>query len=293
MSGEITLPDGKQLHVLERRIHAAALGVRFWDPSLDSPVGDGLAVTVRPADNSGPARQGVRGPSGLYSFHAIPGLHEAEAVSDWETVHGLTPKPYLLEVEDRAGRFLPMAVALDLPQGAQGLLVDPSEPGDPLGTGGVIPLFSAPSRPLTPGLAVIRGVLAEKATGNPAAFAVLEITAGDGTWHGVADVSGNIALLFAYPRLTQAVGGSGGLVDAEWEVSLRVLYKPPANPASGKKEMPELRELFLQSQGKLWPPGAIAAVDSWNPTLTYGRALVLSTLDPEGKHGPFMIDPGP
>lgn len=278
-----------QVTTIEQQSRAAALGVRFWDVALNLPVSDGLAVTLQPADNSAPARKGVGGPGGLYTFQNVPGMYSIE--NQTGEAAG-TPKPYLLQIEDPQGRFLPMAVTINLPHGTKGLLIDIDEPDDPLGTGGVVPLFSAPARPRTPGLAAIYGVLAEKATGSPAAFAVLEATVGEATWAGVADKNGNIALLFPYPPLSAAVGGSGGLVNAEWEVSLRVRYKPPVIAAETSPDLPDLTMLLDQSQGRIWPPGQTAAHESWTPTLTYGRALVLSTPDPEGTHGPLLIDPG-
>src|SRR5439155_6819906 len=180
---------------LESVLLRAPLGLRFLDLARGVAVTDGLIVTARPLDKVGATLIGVGMPtlasrspvSGIYGFRSLPGLEPytrgERAASDWcgvgSPLGGFEPRPeellelgtlrrlvgadeltpaanFLVQVEDRLDRFLPQVVLLCLP--LERLLE--------------VPLFSGPTRPPPPGLAVVRGQLAlPDPSGGPSAAA--------------------------------------------------------------------------------------------------------------------------
>src|SRR5207237_332264 len=156
---------------------------------------DGLQVTAWPV-NAPPLEKQARAtavatPSGALAFHALPGLREFErsAVDDpWD------PRPptrkFQVEVVDPLGRFLPCRFSVSAPHKGLDLFADNSSP--PLTQNGAVPLFSAPTRPIPAGLAVVRAELHEVATGRrPASWGFVEaVYFSGGVWRiarGMAD----------------------------------------------------------------------------------------------------------
>ena len=165
--------------VLEELEVFTPLGIRFWDLTRDVAVSEGLQVTIRPPERPDLARQAFQTPSGIYAFRNLPGLRHVEA-SDPDLPAGVHPvdgsppqgQRFIVEVEDRLRRFLPVTFAVDLPHRG----IYPTRPlGSPPGDG--LPgffLFSAPSRAILADTAVLRAQLVERLPGGqtrPAAYA--------------------------------------------------------------------------------------------------------------------------
>jgi hypothetical protein len=110
-------------------------------------------------------------------------------------------------VYDPIGRFLPFVMHVDL-RDEPGLLVPPCTAAAALTTDAsppekpaFVPLLNTPARTPPAGTAVVRASLRDGDTGQPAAFAMLEVReAGRAIGRGVADERGEVAVMFAYPE---------------------------------------------------------------------------------------------
>ena len=144
-----------------------------------------------------------------------------------------------------------------------------------------VPLYSAPTRSASGGMAVVRAELwdplARGGRGAPAAYALLEATvAGWPTLRGVADSAGRVAVVFPYPEPSGADDGQGGrlpppaFASQEWEVGLRAFYAPQA-------EVPALADVaavFAQPAANLWSDEALSAPLT-QATLRFGQELIV------------------
>ncbi len=169
----------------EKVSHYTPLGIRFWDWAGDVAVTEGLQVGIRPPARPDLQRRAFQTPSGIYAFRNLPGLRGLEA-SNPELPPGvhpvdsspLQPQCFVVEVEDRLGRFLATTFQVDLPYRG----IYPTRPaGSPLEP--ALPgfyLFSAPNRTVLAEMAVVRAQLVERlpdARTRPASHAVLEVVA--------------------------------------------------------------------------------------------------------------------
>lgn len=278
-----------------------ALGIRFWDIALDRQVRDNLVVRAYPVLGTGPVVSAFHTASGVYGFQGLPGMQAVEFTeSDSEdTTVPASPsftKSFYIEVTDKLSRFLPVIFTVELPLSYSGVYLsdDTSLPGSSPGTQNPpgFYLFSAPSRIVSPGLASIQAELIEQASGEPAAYAVLEVdvesSGGDnmGKWYGIADERGCVSILFPYPdmevSLSQSppVSPSVPLEQQEWQLTLQVRYAPgeltyPTN-INIESEIPLLESILNQSAGGIWT--AVSTFeDLWSTVLTFGEELILRT----------------
>ena len=258
------------------------LGIRFWDPVMDVPVRDGLTVTARP-EGGRRAVGAFQSASGIYAFQGLPGMRSIEyPEADVEPASPPVVKPFLIEVTDGLRRFLPILFSLDLPLEARGVypLLEPGSPPDESAPGFL--LFSAPTRPVVPGIAVVRADLVDEVTGGPAAYAVLEVAVAGQTWYGVADERGTVAVHFPYPIISGTVGESPPgppsppLREQRWPVTLAVRYQPASIwfPRPGQ---PELRSIFRQTPGSIWETAGGPPAPELSKELVFAQELVLRT----------------
>lgn len=263
------------------------LGIRFWDAARDAQVSDGLVVTARPEGWPLSAVVAFRTLSGVYAFHGLPGLHRVEyPAGDPSSVESPpSSKRFIIEVFDTQRRFLPVAFSIDVPH--CGIY-----PVDGFGSPSQrrLPgfyLFSAPTRPPTASMAVIRAQLEEADTHKNAGYAVLAVDVpGNKTWYGLADERGCAAVFFPYPVFSHRSGGSSPVsspievTEQHWDVSIRVQYDPSALRFPARSMLPELRSVLNQPPGALWStlasrPGQ--PVTRLSAELMFGQELVLRT----------------
>jgi hypothetical protein len=202
-----------------------------------------LRASAWPVDVPWQGVTGVVTPSGIAAFHALPGLRAFErsgAEDPWD------PPPatriFQVEVTDPSGRYLPCTFVLQAPTKGLAIFADSGSP--PWIKEGAVPLFSAPSRAVPPGLAVVRAELHEFATEQPAAWAFVEAQYSSGgstrTACGLADDQGRVVLMFPYPEgQRRPLGGSpptngvSGLTQQSWELDMLFFYQPlSASPHS-------------------------------------------------------------
>jgi hypothetical protein len=279
------------LVILDSFTRVTPLGVRFWDPVLETVINDGLSVTAYPTGLPYLRVSAFTTPGGVYAFRGLPGLSAAERGAGDASYWANPPvrRSFVVEVSDPLGRYQPFALGAELPlHGVYAWDCDgpPSPPASPVAPGpAAVPLFSAPSREAPAGMAAVRASLWDPVAGAAAAWAVLEVTApGQAPARGIADAAGRVAVLFPYPEPAPPVApgsplpGSGvPLARQQWTVGLAASYTPglPADPA------PDLCRTLRQPAALLWADAARAAPLT-GAALTFGQELVLRTADAAG-----------
>jgi hypothetical protein len=159
-----------------------------------------------------------------------------------------------------------------------------------------LPLYSAPTRPVTGGMAVLRASLWDSVADAPAAWALLEARAGgQPTARGYADAAGRVALLFPYPEPPSFVQQNPPppptpFTRQEWPVSIYASYKPQS-PAP---RLPDLRATLAQPRATLWADAA-RTTPLTKVTLRSGQQLVVRSYEastdaaPDGRPLPVLF----
>lgn len=283
------------VELLERLTLVAPLGLRFHDAATGERVGGGLNVTVYPANNTLQRTEAFPNRSGVYVVHHAPGLREFEhGAGDDEFWRNLPPpRSFVVEVIDGERRFQPFSFEAELPA-PRGLFnwLSPVEPSPPAGARS-LPLYSAPARAVSPGMAVIRADLWDAEADTPAAWAVLEARLeGQLQARGLSDERGRVALVFPYPKPTDAptsspvasppVNKNVPLLEQTWELALSAGYAPADDTAARRPPaIPDLRATLEQLNAppaKLWTDLA-AQEELLSVTLKYGPELILKSQD--------------
>jgi len=196
----------------------------------------------------------------------------------WESVE---PKRFIVEVEDSERRFLPFLLEAEAPQRGLGKCL-----GLPIGDERSVPLYSAPTRSVDTGMAILRASLRDPSRGTPAAWALLEVRVGNVWAQGFSDENGNLALIFSYPDLVHAIPDSPlerlPLSRQRWQVDLIAHY----SPAKPTPTVPYLRDVLMQPAASLWEDGNLDSPLT-SETLTFGKELVLRS------RGASLPDPLP
>jgi hypothetical protein len=277
------------VRIVERIAHVVPVGVRLIDVATGRPVADGVTVRLVPPRRGAPAIAAFRTPSGVFAAHGIarPRAWELRDVGDDGELVDVVPEPvvFRVEVRDGSGRFHSFAVDdMRVPFEAGGPLSPPdSPPGSPPdGDPRELPLYSAPSRPVPPGMAAVRARLVHASDRRPAGWAALEVDPRSGgvPFRGVADARGEVLVLFPYPPpgglvLSPPSGTKRSLTDTVWTIGLRAFLPHPGSPPE-PAELPELRRLVEQVPTTLT---TTASTPVGEATLRYGRELVLRSPD--------------
>lgn len=291
----------------------APLGVRFVDDRTGDLVGDNLVVTAWPAREPSRRSLAIVNRSGVFSLHGLPGLGDLEHGAGDDPSWAAAPRRlFVLDVEDLARRFLPFRFTVELP--LRGLLElrcgSPPAPVGPAPDRGVL-LFTAPTRPATPGTAVMRADLWDAAANAPAAWAVVQASIPSAVARGVAPVRaiaddrGQIALHMPCPDVEDLDGGSFDspsgpapvpLTARTWSVDLAVSYGhlAPGAPAIGKggAPIPDLCAAVTQPPATLWSDRA-RTTPLRRASLSYGSETVLrSAGSGTGPQSVLLLTPG-
>ena len=284
------LADGRHFAVLEELATVCPLGLRFWDAVVDAQIHGSLRVRAWPLPARRPVVNAFRTVSGVYAFQNLPGLiHVERPSSPPPPASPVVTRPFVVEVQDLEGQFLPVAFNVDLPQ--RGLFLPPPA-GSP---GGPLPgfyLFSSPVRTLAPGVAVVRAELVDAATAQRAPWAVVRVAvAGQGERWGLADEAGRVAVQFPLPLISPGFGQlfasppatasppGPPVAERSWEVAVAVFWEPSRlAPLPGTK-LPDLAQVFQQA-----PADVLSSVGSppvtapeWQGTLPWDGELVAAT----------------
>jgi hypothetical protein len=275
---------------LERFARVAPLGVRFRDTTSGMLIGDGLRVVVYPSASPALRTPAIVNRSSTWVGQQLPGLRVVEAGAGDDAYWATVPlTPFVVEVVDLAGRFLPFTFAADLP--VRGLfawdcpaLTSPLSPLSPLSppeSMGAVPLFSSATRSTATGMAAIRAELRDPVTDAPAAWAVITAEPdGAAPAIGIADEEGRVVVFLPYPEPIDAIPGASPpsgppLVDQAWSVALRVQYTRVTRPPA----IADLCHTLQQPPATLWSDFG-HGVPLTAAMLRYGRDLVLRSFDP-------------
>ena len=242
--------------VLEQLTLVAPLGLRLRDEVTRTDISDGLSVVVYPAAEPERRFDGMPNASGIFVFSNLPGLRDVERGDA-----PITPSfPFVLEVRDRKGRYLPWTTTIDLPAlGVQ-----------------TLPLYSSSARVTPDGMGALRAELIDE-NGGPAAWALIEATAGEQRlMTGIADERGRVMLPLFYPKPGFTLGSPGAsrtpITSQSWSVDVTIRYRR-RDPIP---DVPDLDDILSQ-------PIATASLPTSPPTawsggtLRFGRELVPET----------------
>ena len=155
---------------------------------------------------------------------------------------------------------------------------------------GAVPLFSLPSRPVPAGSAAVRAELTDAGTGEPAAWAVLEVKApGVPLARGIADRHGRVLVLLPWPeppwQSTTSPPAGSTLSGQTWPVELAVRYSP-GSPPDAEAGPPDLCTVLTQLPATLAGEES-PAVPVQADELAFGRELVLN----EGERRTLLVTP--
>jgi hypothetical protein len=254
---------------VDRLTLPAQVGVRLLDPATGRVVSDGLQVRLWPDGRPERIAAAIVNRAGVFVAHPLPTPKPPPPEPE-------PPRPWVVEVVDTQARFLPLRFVAVLPSNQLhdiALLSPPFDSDLPIGG---VPLFSAPTRSLPAGLAVLSADL-RTAAGTPAAWAIAEALlierngdVGPTLGWGMADQHGSLFVLIQTPRMRSVAAGP----DQPWTVRLIVRY---AAPADGRAPaIPEwdtaLRQPDVQPLGSLSP---IHPLDDLS--VQAGQTLVVQT----------------
>jgi hypothetical protein len=253
---------------LERVRLVAPLGVQFWDATQGAVVGTGLSVEVFAENDPTRRFQAAANRSGVYSVRGLPGLRDYENGGALPAAFG----PFVIEVNDPDGRFLPFHLVVTEP----GLVKWDVPNNEPM-----VPLFSVPARVVPAGMAVVRARLVwvdpiDSTKQQPAAGAVLEITAGGTLVRGLADERGEVAVLFPYPTVDDPDPNVNPPpivlpADRNWKIKVQARFATAAT-------RPDLVTTLAAPHVQLMSKTDTKAI-ALTATLRYGKERILKTID--------------
>ncbi|MGH2458312.1 MAG: hypothetical protein ACRDIY_05535, partial [Chloroflexota bacterium] len=101
-------------------------------------------------------------------------------------------------------------------------------------------------------------------------------------WYGVADSRGAVLVAFPYPAFTVSPGAVSPPTSTQqsWAAALRVRYSPWSLDFPPGSATPEIRSVFSQSIGQIWPTFPLdpaQAVAELSSVLVFGQPLVPRT----------------
>ena len=259
----------ESVHELERVGYRAPLALRCVDGVSGVEVNDALLATAWRRADPATTRTASRSPlSGLLGFGSLPGLWAAERTRSGPgqplTRPAPTTTPFCARIVDTARRYLATVVAVDVPVSG------------PL----VVPLSSAPGRPMPSGWAAVRGEVhraAASGSNGPLPWSVVRVDTGAAQYSTVADSMGRFLLYLPYPEalppLTGSIPHGGGIGTVSWPLAISVRCQPGAlqqAPGAGPQDPPELGSIDTQ---------AVAQIDDGSgPRPSVDQTLVFGTL---------------
>lgn len=278
------------------------LGIDLWDLLSDAPITDGLSATAYPVGKAGAVRSRVS-LSGVHAFWGLTGLRDVEhldAGTDLETLLLSGPsQDFDVLIVDSRNRFLPTVVQLTAPilglATAADALAGCSPPGSSFPEEMPLFLLSAPARALPAGTAAIRAQIVDRASGEPAAHAVVKVVVGDVQWFGAADDRGTAVVPLPYPAFAggpagsfadSVPAGSHGIPtgDQTWTATIEVRSQPAALEFSTALDFPDgvsvprMHSVLCQATAGIWDDSGDATTETeLVRELRYGQELILVT----------------
>lgn len=282
------------LPVIERLSLVSPLGVRFRDEATGAIVCDGLNVMAYPKRIPELKVQAVANSLGVYLFRNVPGLRDFEhGTGNTDFWQKSQPKnDFFIEVVDTERRFQSFRFPVKLPRHGIFSWQCGENPPSPPSVPEIVPLYSATTRPVPDGMAVIRAQLWNPVAQTYAAGAVLEaLVPKRPPVRGFTDTSGRVALLFPYPEPVEFLFGSRSptspvepLSKQSWSVQLQAAYEPQ----DPKQPIPNLCTILMQRPAHLWEDEAHTKPFQ-GEKLHFGQELVVRSTD--SKESVLFITP--
>lgn len=274
--------------VLETLSRVAPLGIRFWDAVTCSTIGAGLVVTAHRADRPGRRFNLILNRTDTFVLQNVQPEVEFGAGDQayWNSL--LAPRIWVIDVTDQTNRFLPFSFEALAPHRSLFQWTFNSPPD----VGPLVPLFSAPTRPISGGYGVLRANLHAETQFDPlteqyapAAWAMIE------AWYqgvclgrGLANEQGTLLLPLPYPEPISPINASPlsppqpprSLTDQHWPIELQAFYSSVTSPLAVASARPTLTQLMQQSSATL-----LSSLSPLTPLtqadLQYGVETVLRT----------------
>jgi len=239
----------------DRIVRQAVLGLQCRDVIDGRVVADGLNVRLHDRWRPGWTAKLAANLSGAFVLHAAPGMH---GFGDLPVASPAEPGRWRLEIEDKQGRYLPVAAEPLLPLGDLFGIGPGTAPASPPGALPYVPLYSAPTRPVPPALQALRVELRRAAApAAPAAWTRLELWLGSQRLaEGLAGADGQALLVFPLPKPREVPFGVSPAEASErfeWTVELHAFRSAAVAALAG----PTLDALLAQ------PPATL--LDAGNP----------------------------
>lgn len=283
---------------LERHTTQTLLGICFWDRLTNHVISEGLQVRAQrlSSDRTRRMSRAVMGrltPSGTIAFFGLvpeevpsPGTNQQL----WETV--LAAQWVVIDLVDRLERFLPLSFVARLPwRGAfrgQGDWLSTSllRPEPTVNEAIGVQLWSAPTRPIRPGMATIQTqiVVGDGADAPPAAYALVRVQQ-DSTfdYYGLTDERGTLLLPMPYPAIPDPEPADQSyppLDQQTFALNLTVYYTASRSPLPGS-EVANLETLLRQTQVNIAvrrnPDSTLEFRPNLSVNLRFGHSLILGT----------------
>jgi hypothetical protein len=275
-----------EVQVLERPLTRTLLGMRFRDAVTGAQVRDGLGATARPLAGGRPS-VAFRTRSDIYAFARLDGLgpvERGEVPLDFDGSPGPAQQRFVVTVDDRLGRYLPLTLLVDLPLRYPGLYLE----DDPAPPGGVpmdgVRLYRAPAFQPEPWIAAVRGELFDIDRQVPAAHARLRVRLDDGPARdGFADDAGRFLVMAPLPPALADLGASPAVIpeavsERRWSLSLAVDWDPGAWETPPGASVPDQLSLLQQAPASILTDTAGPGQDSWSAQVRFRVPLVARTL---------------
>ncbi len=265
--------------LLEKLIIRIPLGIKFWDHGGGEQIKSGLIVRAWLKDELTKETIAIQNPSGIYSFHNLPGLNKWEYPMNNKQpgLNSPSGKKFIIKVEDKQKRFLNAAAVIKIPHYADRIFNNSF--GSPFEDYRGFRLFSAPTRPSKPHLAVVRAYLWDGKKG--AAYALLKVGIEGNTWFGVADKRGMITVMFPYPMKMRNLDVSPPsnrirLHEQSWNITIRAFYGGTDMNELPHAELPNFKDIIKQKQVIIFK-NLSSPRDAIIETLTLGEEKTLKT----------------
>ena len=277
------------MDIIETLSTFTPLGIRFWDPVLDVQVGHDLIVTANPIYSSKVKSRAYRTKSNIYAFSHLYDTHTLEygETNADELTSPTDSHSFIVEVIDSKRRYLNIAFPVELPLSYNGIFLTQTASSPSTATPKGVYLFSAPSRTIPSSMALIRGELLNQDDNQPAAFAVLRVTAESGEiWYGISDELGRFVVMMPYPELVEGFGGSPSsaahktIHEQTWDLDLEIFYSPQTLESLPGTSVPDYLSVLRQDAADIWPvaenDGGTSAL-SLTITLEYHKPAIPRT----------------
>jgi len=276
--------------LLETVSRKTLLGIRFWDPALNSQIRFGLNAVLYPVENHRKKVYATGTRSGVYAFNELPGMIDVETMLNDDENAVVSPVPtrqFVLEVNDLKQRFSSAALLIELPLPYSGIFLVDDDTGSPANPPRGFNLYSSINRHAPAQFVFVRGELISRVSGRPAAYALVRIESEDEfSWYGISDKDGKFAVMMPYPFLNISFGSSPPTSDGvrlfqrTWTVTITVLYEPLAQLALPGSELPDYSSVLSQQQAFIYtesPETDLGEVLEMQADLVYGRDLIVNT----------------